>query len=323
MATKKYKYNTKTLSYEQIELTAKDRLFKLVTYTLSGVVFATLFLVVTFFFFDTPEERELKRENEKLVHEFELLNNKLENVSKVLANIQDRDDNIYRVILEADPIADNLRKSGIGGVYRYSHLENFKSSDLLIKTAKKIDELTKQIYIQSKSFDDVIDMASKKEQMLASIPSIMPLKSEDLKRISSGFGVRMHPILKIRKMHEGQDFTAPTGTQIFVTGNGVVSEVEKKRFGFGFHVIVDHGYGYKTIYAHMSRISVRKGQKVNRGDVLGLVGNTGSSTAPHLHYEVVKNGVKIDPVNYYYQDLSPDQFQQIINLSDQPIQSFD
>ena len=323
MASKKYKYNTKTLSYEQIELTAKDRLFKLVTYTLSGVVFATFFLVVTFFFFDTPEERQLKRENEKLVHEYELLNSKLENVSKVLSNIQERDDNIYRVILEADPIADNLRKSGIGGINRYALLEGYNNSDILIETAKKMDKLTKQIYIQSKSFDEVMDMASKKEQMLASIPSIMPVKSEDLKRISSGFGIRMHPILKIRKMHEGQDFTAPTGTQIFATGNGTVSSVEKKRFGFGFHVIVDHGYGYKTIYAHMSRINVRKGEKINRGDVMGLVGNTGSSTAPHLHYEVVKNDVKIDPVNYYYQDLSPDQFQQIIDLSDQPIQSFD
>ena len=323
MASKKYKYNTKTLSYEQIELTAKDRLFKLVTYTLSGIVFATLFLIVTFFFFDTPEERQLKRENEKLVHEYELLNNKLENVSKVLSNIQERDDNIYRVILEAEPIADNLRKSGIGGVNRYAQLEGYNNSSILIKTAKKLDELTKQIYIQSKSFDEVLEMASKKEQMLASIPSIMPLKSEDLKRISSGFGIRMHPILKIRKMHEGQDFTAPTGTQIFATGSGTVSKVEKRRFGFGFHVIVDHGYGYKTIYAHMSRINIRKGQKVNRGDVLGLVGSTGSSTAPHLHYEVLKNGVKIDPVNYYYQDLSPGQFQQIIDLSDQPIQSFD
>lgn len=323
MATKKYKYNTKTLSYEQIELTAKDRLFRLVTYTLSGVVFATLFLVVTFFFFDTPEERQLKRENEKLVHEYELLNKKLGNLSKVLANIQERDDNIYRVILEADPIADNLRKSGIGGVNRYALLEGYNNSDILIETAKKMDKLTKQIYIQSKSFDEVMDMASKKEQMLASIPSIMPLKSEDLKRISSGFGMRMHPILKIRKMHEGQDFTAPTGTEIFVTGNGTVLSVEKKRFGFGFHVIVDHGYGYNTIYAHMSRINVRVGQKVNRGDILGFVGNTGSSTAPHLHYEVVKNGVKIDPVNYYYQDLSPEQFQQIIDLSEQPIQSFD
>ena len=323
MASKKYKYNTKTLSYEQIELTAKDRLFKLVTYTLSGIVFATLFLIVTFFFFDTPEERQLKRENEKLVHEYELLNNKLENVSKVLSNIQERDDNIYRVILEAGPIADNLRKSGIGGVNRYAQLEGYNNSNILIKTAKKLDELTKQIYIQSKSFDEVLEMASKKEQMLASIPSIMPLKSEDLKRISSGFGIRMHPILKIRKMHEGQDFTAPTGTQIFATGSGIVSKVEKRRFGFGFHVIVDHGYGYKTIYAHMSRINIRKGQKVNRGDVLGLVGSTGSSTAPHLHYEVLKNGIKIDPVNYYYQDLSPDQFQQIIDLSGQPIQSFD
>lgn len=323
MGTKKYKYNTKTLSYEQIELTAKDRFFKLATYTLSGIVFATFFLVITFYFFDTPEERQLKRENEKLVHEFEILNKKLENVSQVLANIQDRDDNIYRVILEADPIADNLRKSGIGGVNRYSNLEGYKSSDLLIKTSKKLDKLTKQIYIQSKSFDEVMDMASKKEQMLASIPSIMPVKSEDLKRISSGFGIRMHPILKIRKMHEGQDFTAPTGTEIFATGNGTISKVEKKRFGFGYHVIVDHGYGYETIYAHMSKISVRPGQKVQRGDILGLVGNTGSSTAPHLHYEVVKNGRKIDPVNYYYQDLSPDQFQQILDLSNQPIQSFD
>lgn len=320
---KKYRYNTKTLSYERIETTAKDRLFKLATYTLSGIVMATILLTVLSYFFDTPQERQLKRENEKLILEYELLNKKVNRLSTVLTDIQQRDDNIYRVILEAEPISDNIRKSGYGGVNRYNHLNGYENSRLLMETNKKIDQLTKQLYIQSKSFDEVMDMATKKEEMLASIPSIMPISSTDLKRVSSGFGMRIHPILKIRKMHPGQDFTAPTGTDVYVTGNGIVKKTNKQRHGYGYHVIVDHGYGYETVYAHLSQINVKRGQRLKRGDVVGLVGNTGRSTAPHLHYEVIKNGAKINPINYYYQNLTPQQFNEIIDRSNQPIQSFD
>jgi hypothetical protein len=323
MGEKKYRYNLKTLSYERIEPTAKDRLFRLVTHALVGVVFASIFITLTYFFVDSPKEKQLRRENEQLILQYEIVNKKLDQIAGVLKDLEDRDDNIYRVVFEAEPINENIREAGYGGVNRYKHLQGYSNSDIVIKTREKLDKLSKQLYIQSKSFDEVIEMAKKKEDMLASIPSIMPVSNKDLKRISSGFGMRLHPILKILKLHEGQDFTAPTGTEIYSTGNGRVKAVKKQRFGFGYHVIVDHGYGFETIYAHMSEILVRQGQEVKRGDVLGLVGNTGTSTAPHLHYEVHKNGRPINPVNFYYQDLSPEQFEQIIELSQEPIQSFD
>lgn len=323
MAEKKYKYNVKTLSYEKIELTVRDRLKRLGTYSLTGVVFAAIFITLTYFFIDSPKEKQLKRENAQLLLQYELLNKKLGQISNVLSDLENRDDNIYRVIFEAEPISENIRKAGFGGVNRYTNLEGFKNSEIVINTHKNLDQLTKQLYIQSKSFDEVFDMARKKEDMLASIPSIIPISNEDLKRVSSGFGMRMHPVLKIPKFHEGQDFTAPTGTDIYATGNGTVTKVSKERFGFGYHVIINHGYGFETIYAHMSQILVRENQKVKRGDVIGLVGSTGTSTAPHLHYEVIKNGNKIDPVNYYYQDLTPSQYKDVVDQSSLPLQSFD
>ncbi|MCB0480741.1 MAG: M23 family metallopeptidase [Flavobacteriales bacterium] len=323
MAEKKYKYNRKTLSYEKIELTIKDRLLKIGTHALTGVVFASAFVTLTYFFIDSPKEKQLKRENSQLLLQYELLNKKLGQISRVLSDLENRDDNIYRVIFEAEPISKNIRKAGFGGVNRYTNLEGFQNSEVVVNTHRNLDQITKQLYIQSKSFDEVFEMARKKEDLLASIPSIIPISNDDLKRVSSGFGMRMHPVLKIPKFHEGQDFTAPVGTDIYATGNGVVKRVAKERFGFGYHVIIDHGYGYETIYAHMSDILVRENQKVLRGDVIGLVGSTGTSTAPHLHYEVLKNGYKIDPVNYYYQDLTPAQFKEIVEQSNLPLQSFD
>lgn len=323
MAERKYRYNLKTLSYERIELTTKDRMFRLVTYAITGVVFASIFITLTYFFIDSPKEKQLKRENQQLLLQYELINKKMDQVASVLEDLEYRDDNIYRVVFEAEPISENIRKAGFGGVNRYKHLNGYTNSEIVINTREKIDKLSKQLYIQSKSFDEVIDMARKKEEMLASIPSIMPVSNKDLKRMSSGFGMRLHPILKILKRHEGQDFTAPTGTEIYSSGNGKIKKVARERYGFGYHVIVDHGYGFETVYAHMSEILVKKGESVKRGDILGLVGNTGTSTAPHLHYEVHKNGRPINPVNFYYQDLTPEQFKQIIELSQEPIQSFD
>ncbi|MBD81342.1 MAG: peptidase M23 [Crocinitomicaceae bacterium] len=323
MAGKKYKYNLKTLSYEQVELSARDRLLKLVTYAFTGVVFASIFITLTYFFIDSPKEKQLKRENQQLLLQYEILNGKMDQITEVISDLEYRDDNIYRVVFEAEPISENIRKAGFGGVNRYKYLEGYTNSELVINTTARLEQLTKQLYIQSKSFDEVIKLAKKKEEMLASIPSIMPISNNDLKRVGSGYGMRMHPVLKIPKFHDGMDFTAPTGTEIYVTGLGTVKKVSKKRYGYGYHIIVDHGFGYETLYAHMSEIKVRVGQKLQRGDVIGLVGNTGTSTAPHLHYEVRKNGAHINPVNYYYQDLSPKQFEEIIELSDQPLQSFD
>jgi murein DD-endopeptidase MepM/ murein hydrolase activator NlpD len=244
-------------------------------------------------------------------------------IDLVLDDIQHRDDNIYRVIFEADPIPSSIRKAGFGGVNRYKDIRNFSNAELVIEAAKKADKLSKQLYIQSKSFDEVIDLAKNKADMLASIPAIQPIANKDLGRVASGYGYRIHPIYKTRKLHTGMDFTAPQGTPIYATGDGKIAKVRRSRRGYGNHVIVDHGYGYQTLYAHMTKYIVYRGQKVKRGEIIGYVGSTGTSVAPHLHYEVIKNKRKINPVNYYYNDLSPEEYEKMLEISSQNNQSFD
>ena len=323
MKKAKYFYDKKTLSFKRIEKTWKTRLKNILVFLSASSFFGLLMVIAAFNFFDSPKEKMLKRELDKLALEYELMDKDLVQLAAVLENIKDRDDNIYRVIFEADPIPNSIRKAGIGGVNRYKDLEGFDNSDLLISTSKKIDQISKQLYIQSKSFDEVIDMALKKSEMMASIPAIQPVKNKELKRIASGYGRRIDPYYKKLKFHYGVDFSAPKGTPIYATGNGTVAKVKKSRRGFGNHVVINHGFGYESLYAHMTKYTVRKGQKVKRGDIIGYVGSTGKSTAPHLHYEVHKDGKKINPVYYFHNDLSPEEFARMLELSSQENQSFD
>lgn len=323
MAKIKYKYNPNTLNYEKIQLTFKDRLKKALTYALVGLFFAAIIVFFAYTFFDSPKELMLKRENAQLKTQYELIARDLSQMESVLADLERRDDNIYRQILESEPIPQSVRAAGVGGVNRYTHLEGYQNSELVVQTRQRIDKLKKRLYVQSKSFDEVVELAQNKEEMLASIPAVQPVPNKNLRRVASGFGYRIHPIYKVRKMHWGMDFSAPTGTEIFATGDGRVERVVKSRRGYGKHVIIDHGYGYKTLYAHMSQIDVRRGQKVKRGDVIGLVGNTGISSAPHLHYEVIKDGKKINPANFYFNDLTPEEYDLMIELSSSVNQSFD
>ena len=323
MAKVKYYYDTKTLSYKQIKLSKLNKI-KNFFYFIIGSAFTGLLMVMVFFqFFDSPKEKMLNREIKQLSTQYELIQNKLTQVELVLDDLQQRDDNIYRVIFEADPIPKSIRKAGYGGVNRYKDLTGYNNSDLIISTANKIDQITKQLYIQSKSFDDIIELAKNKKDMLAATPAIQPVSNKDLSRMASGYGYRIHPIYKTRKLHTGMDFSAKTGTPIYATGNGKIEKVKKSRRGYGNYVIINHGYGYKTLYAHMSKYIVRKGQKVKRGDVIGYVGNTGMSMAPHLHYEVHKNGKKINPVNFYYNDLTPELYEKMLEICSQNNQSFD
>ena len=323
MAKVKYYYDTKTLSYKRIELSGINKLKRLF-YFLMGSAFTGLIMVLVFFqFFDSPKEKRLNREINALTSQYEVIDDKLKQVEVVLDDIQNRDDNIYRVIFEADPIPTSIRKAGYGGVNRYQELSGYKNSDLVIETSKKLDQITKQLYIQSKSFDDIIELAKNKADMLASIPAIQPVSNKNLSRMASGYGYRIHPIYKTRKMHYGMDFSAKSGTPIYATGDGKISKVRKSRRGYGNHVIIDHGYGYKTLYAHMQKYIVKRGQKVNRGDIIGYVGSTGTSVAPHLHYEVHKDGKKINPVNFYYNDLNPEEYEKMLEISSQNNQSFD
>ena len=323
MSKIKYYYDTKTLSYKPIESTGIEKFKKFIVYLTSSAILAFFTLLIFFQYFDSPKEKRLKGEINHLLSQYEIINNDLEKIELVLDDIQNRDDNIYRTIFEADPIPTSIRKQGFGGVNRYKKLSGYSNSDLIINTSKKIDQLTKQLYLQSKSFDEIIELAKNKSKMLASIPAIQPVANKDLKRMTSGYGYRIHPIYKTRKMHYGMDYSAKVGTEIYATGDGVISKVKRSKRGYGNYVKINHGFGYETLYAHMSKYIVKKGQKVKRGEVIGYVGNTGISTAPHLHYEVRKDNKKINPVNFYFNDLTPDEYEKMLELASQPNQSFD
>jgi len=318
MVKKKYRFNPDTLNYERIGFSIKEKTTKILAYFSSSLAFSLILFLAVIYFYETPRTKALMRENQELLSQYELLLKDLEKVENVLADLQQRDDNIYRVIFETDPIPSSVRKAGFGGTNKYTHLENLSNSALVIETSRKLDILSKGAYIQSKSFDEVMKLALNKEDMLASIPAIQPITNRDLKRTASGWGYRIHPIYKVRKMHWGMDFTAPVGTPVFATGNGKVAEVagsKSTRNGFGMSVTINHDYGYKTIYAHLSGFNVTQGQSVKRGDIIGYVGNSGTSTAPHLHYEVHKDGQKVNPAFYYFKDLTAEEYDRMIAIS--------
>ena len=324
MAKVKYYYDTKTLNYQRIEKSTWDKLKNILIYLGASMFTAVIMILIFNIFFDSPKEKRLKREISNLITQYNLIDNQLSDIDIVLKDMQDRDDNIYRVIFETDPIPTSIRTAGFGGVNRYRHLEKMNNSDLIIATTKKVDIISKQIYIQSKSYDQVIEMANNKTEMLACLPSIQPVANKDLKRMVSGFGMRIHPVYKTRKMHEGMDFTASIGTPIYATANGTVIKSTYATGGYGKHVIIKHGeFGYQTLYAHMNQINVTKNQVVKRGEIIGYVGNTGLSVGPHLHYEVHKDGHKLNPSYFYHNDLSPSEYKKLIELSSKENQSFD
>lgn len=323
MTKVKYYYDKNTLSYKKVERSKIKMLSNLLLFVSSSTIIGLGFVLIFFSFFDSPKEKQLKREINNLLVQYKLLEEKIYNSSIILDELQKRDDNIYRVIFEAEPIDKSIRKAGFGGINRYKKYEELKHADLIIELNKKVDQLSKEIYVQSKSFDDVLDMIQNKEEMLAHIPAIQPVANKDLKRMASGYGYRIHPIYKTRKMHWGMDFSAPTGTPIYATGNGVVEKVKRSKRGYGNYVRINHSYGYETFYAHLEKFVVKKGQQIKRGDIIGYVGNSGTSTAPHLHYEVIKNKKRVNPVNYYFNDLTAEEYDKMLELSSQENQSFD
>jgi murein DD-endopeptidase MepM/ murein hydrolase activator NlpD len=287
------------------------------------LIIAGIYGLLFAIFFDSPKEKALRREIDQLTIQYEMMNRDMDNVEKVINHLEQTDDNLYRTIFEAEPIPATLREGGIGGVNRYKELEGYDNSRIIIETAKRLDKIRKQTYIQSKSFDNLIVLAKKKEEMLACFPAIMPISNNDLTRTASGFGLRIHPYYKITKFHYGMDFTAPQGTDVYVTADGVVESTIQEKRGYGNHIIINHGYGYKTVYAHLDRFNIRRGQKVKRGDIIGFVGNTGMSLAPHLHYEVHLNDLAVDPSNYYFNDLTAEEYERMIEIASRSGQSFD
>ena len=323
MVKHRYKFHPEQLIFVKVRASVREKFFWIMKYVAAAIVVSIISYLVFPFFIDTPEVRKLRRENQELLFNFDIINKRIDQLRAVLEDLQKRDDNIYRIIFEAEPVHSSVREAGMGGVDRYSYLEGLSNSKIIIETTKKIDKLSKKAYIQSRSFDEITVLAKRKDDMVRSIPAIMPISNKDLTRVASSFGMRIHPFYKVLKMHTGMDFTAPTGTEIYSTGDGVVKKIEFAQRGYGYHTVVDHGFGYETLYAHMSQIIVRPGQKVKRGTVIGYVGNTGTSVAPHLHYEVLRNGAPINPINYYFNDLTPEQYDKLLEIASQPTQSFD
>ncbi|MDX9750158.1 MAG: M23 family metallopeptidase [Flavobacteriales bacterium] len=323
MSELKYRFNPDTLNFERIRLTAWQRFKRMLLLLTPGLVVGLLGMVLAYQFVDSPKERLLRRENRQMLMQYELINKQLAEVDRVVADLRRRDDNLYRVIFEADPLPESMRMAGAGGVNRYKDLDGLATSNVVIGTRQRLDELARRLVVQSRSFDEVASLVLLKQEMLASIPSIQPIANEDLTATAGGYGMRIHPIHKIAKFHAGMDFTSKTGTPVHTTGDGRVTFADYATNGYGMHVVVDHGFGYETLYAHLSEIKVKRGQKVKRGDVLGLVGNTGLSAGPHLHYEVHKNGQHVDPVNFFFNDLSPEEYALMLELSRNAGQSMD
>ena len=321
----KYYYDSKTLSYRKIKVSKGVQLRNILAFLFSAAFFGIIVLLVLLqsTLLNTPTELSQSREISNYKFQLDLMNKKLDQLNIVLAEIEQRDNNIYRVLFETDPIPSEVRKAGFGGVNRYENLEGFENSELVIETTKKIEILTKQIVIQSKSLDEIERLASEKEKLLAAIPSIQPIKKNDLTRMASGYGYRTDPFNKSRKMHYGMDFTAPRGTPVYAASDGKIIRADSRATGYGKHVRIDHGFGYITLYAHLNKYNVRKGQKVKKGDVIGFVGSTGRSQAPHLHYEVHKDKKRVNPINFYLGNLTPDEFDNLLKLANQENQSLD
>ena len=313
-AKKKYKINPETLAMEQVEHGFRYWIRQTGIYILAGIVIGILFLYLFLTFIPSPREKQLLREKASLESQLEVLNIQVDQMQVVMTDLQQRDDNLYRVLFGAEPIPLSVRQGAQRKIDYYEQLAQMTNSELAADLSLKVDLLEKEMYVQAKSYDEVAQMAKEQEIRMENIPAIQPVMNKDLKRVASGYGMRIDPVYHVRKFHQGMDFTAPTGTEVFATGNAKVDFAGWKQ-GYGNTVILDHGYGYKTLYAHLYKTLVRKGQKVRRSDIIALVGNTGKSTGPHLHYEVRLNNKPVDPRNYYFYDLSPEEYDQMIQLS--------
>ena len=311
---KKFQINPKTLVLEEVEYGIGYWLRQSGIYIISGIILGIVFLFLFLTFFPSPREKQLQREKEALQAQLSTLSQQVDQMQLVMTDLQQRDDNLYRVLFGAEPIPLSIRQGTQRKISYYEDIARMTNNQLSADLTLKVDVLEKEFYVQSKSYDEIIEMAKNQEIRMENIPAIQPVLNKDLTRVASGYGMRIDPVYHVRKFHQGMDFTAPTGTEVFATGNAKVKFSGWKQ-GYGNTIILDHGFGYETVYAHLYKSLVRKGQKVRRSDIIGLVGNTGKSTGPHLHYEVRLNDRPVDPRNYYFYDLSPEEYDQMIQLS--------
>lgn len=325
MGKVKYYFDSEKLAYRKIKTKISTKFGVVVLFLLASAIFGFLSFIALLNtpFFETPKDRLQAREIENFKIRYSLLNKKMDQIDEVLENIEERDNNIYRVYFNTSPIPNEQRKAGFGGVNRYKELEGYNNSELVINTSKRVDVISKELVIQSKSLDEILKLAKEKNSLLAAIPAIQPVRNENLKQMASGFGYRTDPFTKVRKFHEGMDFSAKSGTPIFATGDGIIERADNTASGYGNHVVIRHGFGYQTLYAHMSKYNCKRGQRVKRGDIIGYVGSTGRSEGPHLHYEVHKNGEVVNPLNFYYGNISAAEYIIISKLANQENQSLD
>lgn len=325
MTKVKYYYDPETLSYRPIQVTHKLRISNFILFILSSFLFGliSLFTLLNFTWLNTPTEIYQARELENYKIQFDILNKKLNQVEAVLGNIEQRDNTLYRLYFEASPIPEEQRRAGFGGIDRYKALEGYDNSELIKNTTERLEVLIKQTVVQSRSLDEIEKLASNRAELIKAIPSIQPVKNEDLKRIASGFGKRRDPFTKLWRQHNGIDFTAKKGTPVYATGDGIIKRADNRSSGYGKHIRIDHGHGYVSLYAHLNGYNVRRGQRVKRGEIIGFVGNTGRSAGAHLHYEIFKDKKHINPINFYYGNLSPDEYEKLIEQAKMENQSWD
>lgn len=320
----KYYYDPEKLAYTKIQNQKRKKFGYVALFLLASALFGSIFafILMNTRVLDTPKNKIANRELENMKTRFTILNNKIEQMEEVLDNIEDRDNNIYRIYFNTSGIDDATRNGKIDK-NKYKELEGFSNSELIINTTEKLDILRNKINSQSKSLDQIVKLAKEKDKMLLAIPAIQPVRNENLRSMASGFGYRSDPFTKVRKFHAGMDFAAPTGAPVFATGDGVVDRADNGSSGYGNHVVINHGFGYETVYGHLSRYNCRAGQRVKRGDIIGFVGSTGRSSGPHCHYEVHKNGEVVNPLNFYYGNISAAEYVEISKLSNQENQSLD
>ncbi len=323
MAKVKYYYDPDTLSYRRIERRKRNTFKYAAVFILGSALFGFLFVFFAGQFVDSPKEKAMARELRNMELQYNLLNKKLDDAFAVLESVEERDNAIYRLYFEANPIPQEQRRAGFGGVNRYKKYEGYDNSELIKESNMRLDRLQKAIVVQSKSLDEIAVLAEDKENFLAAIPAIQPVNNEDVTRMASGYGYRTDPFTKVRKFHFGMDFTAPRGTPVYASGDGVVTRADNKAIGYGNHIRIDHGYGYVSLYGHLYKYNVKENQKVKRGDLLGFVGSTGRSEAPHLHYEIFKDGERIDPINFYYGNLSAEEYSKLLEKASLENQSLD
>ncbi|RZJ52605.1 MAG: M23 family metallopeptidase [Flavobacterium sp.] len=325
MAKVKYYYDSENLAYTKIKTKKRIKIGYAMLFLLASALFGFLIfvLLINTTYFKTPKDRLQAREIENLKLQYAILNKKMDQINDVAEAMEDRDNNIYRVYFNKTEIPDSIRKSGFKDLKRYKDLEGYNNTQLVLNTTKRIDKLSKQLAIQSKSLDEILKLAKVKGNLLLAIPAIQPVRNENLKRVASGFGYRIDPFTKVRKMHNGMDFTANTGSPVYATGDGVVDRADNTASGFGNHVVIRHGFGYESLYAHLSKYNCRPGQHVKRGDVIGYVGSTGRSEGPHCHYEVHKDGKVVNPLNFYYGNISAVEYVAISQMANLENQSLD